>query len=1201
MITSRKSFIQITVSVLLLLIVGTTLYWWQLTTLAEKLRAETLRQAEFRAHQVNGAAAEQISMLFQQVDAATEELANLYVPNKAAAFDADARRVAQRLPGQSVLQVGVIDAKGYLVYSSLGTGIGIFLGDREHFKVHLETEKDRLFISKPVLGRASKQWSIQFSRPVRRNGQLAGVVVLSVSPSYLQKALISLTLDTDDVVAVFRENGDYLARNQDHENSLGKNVGPNRPFVGPVATPNGSFSAVANYDKVRRIFQWQRLNAYPVTVVLSLSEATVLKPIEEIIYRNRSYAAIGTTLLWALVLLAILLMRKVLAQREQVIERSAQLRLMTDSAKDYALIMLDPEGNIISWSDGARRLKGYEETEVLGKSMDIFYTPEDLAAGVPARMRELARQTGRSEEEGWRIRKDGTRFYADVVLSTILNGEGKFVGYAKVTRDIIQRKEANDALLEAKIAAEAANRAKSQFVANMSHEIRTPMNAVLGMLQMLQHTELTPRQLDYVQKTHSAATTLLGILNDILDFSKVEAGKLELERAPFRFDKLLRNLSVVLSAAVHSKQLEVLFDLDTAIPHAARGDQLRLQQILLNLAGNAIKFTEQGEVIISLRALHVAPDRMRIAIAVRDTGIGISEDKRKLIFEGFSQAEASTSRRYGGTGLGLAITQRLVRLMGGELKVESTPGQGSNFHFELELPRDEETLSLERDAHMARNPANLPRRMRVLIVDDNAAAREVLTRMVGHMGWEAITVDSGAAALQRLREARAQESDFEVIFIDWVMPGMDGWETVQHIRAEHLGPKAPVVIMVTAHGRELLAERLGSGTNPLDGFLVKPVTPSMLFDAVADATSGASVATMPQHYGQSGQKRLAGLRLLVVEDNLMNQQVAQELLSYEGAYVDVASNGRQGIARVANADKPFDAVLLDIQMPDIDGYEATRILRNEKGYKLLPIIAMTANALPADREACLAAGMDDHIGKPFDIRQVVSILLQHCRPSSAAAAEDGVSEGCDAMNAPLPAVPEGFSLAEALVRLGHNRSLFVELLRQFCRDHGTTAQALADLLRRGDRRAAERTLHTLKGLAAAVGAQSLAQHAKDMEARIKAGTDVVENDKLLDRLKMLLDETITVLTRAADEMAVDEPVPVEPALADPSRALELLASLSVLLEENNMHAVDVYGTLKRELGGALGEHLAALDEAMGRLDFVMAQDRCRNLRRVLKQ
>ena len=371
----------------------------------------------------------------------------------------------------------------------------------------------------------------------------------------------------------------------------------------------------------------------------------------------------------------------------------------------------------------------------------------------------------------------------------------------------------------------------------------------------------------------------------------------------------------------------------------------------------------------------------------------------------------------------------------------------------------------------------------------------------------------------------------------------------------------------------------------------------MLFDAVADATSGASASVQQQ--GQSAQKRLAGMRLLVVEDNLMNQQVAQELLSYEGAYVDVANNGRQAISRILAAGQPFDAVLMDIQMPDIDGYEATRILREEKGFRTLPIIAMTANALPEDRQACLAAGMDDHIGKPFDIRQVVSVLLRHCRPPSA-----GVTTAAGAQYRPgedvaLPAMPAGFSLSDPLARLGHNRGLLVDLLRQFCRDQRHAADEIAALLQRGDRQSALHLLHTLKGLAGAVGAQSLAQHALSMEERLRAGTDVAENEELLARLREVLGESIRVLSQSAEDLAATTPALAAP-IGDPARALELLARLAVLLEENNMHAMDVFATLKQELGGVLREHLAALDESMARLDFATALDRCRNLRTLLK-
>ena len=561
-----------------------------------------------------------------------------------------------------------------------------------------------------------------------------------------------------------------------------------------------------------------------------------------------------------------------------------------------------------------------------------------------------------------------------------------------------QTQAAHAALAQRTVEAEAASRAKSEFVANMSHEIRTPMNAVLGLLQLMERTGLDARQRDYVHKAEGAARALLAILNDILDFSKVESGKLELDDTPFRLDELLRNLSVVLSSTLQHKAVEVLFQLDPAVPRALRGDGHRLQQVLLNLAGNAIKFTQRGEVVIGLKLLDSTSDSVRIEFSVRDTGIGIAADRLAAIFEGFTQAESSTTRRFGGTGLGLAISRRLVRLMGSELQVQSTPGQGSHFHFTVDFRRDAETSAFERvvaaenDQHAA---------LRVLIVDDNATAREVLAAMVTSFGWQAETATSGAEAIQRMEAATAAGHSFDILCVDWIMPGMDGWETIQHIRARDTG-HLPAILMITAHGRELIAERLGEETNPLDGFLIKPVTPSMLFDAVAQATRGASI-TVEGHTPANLpiEQPLAGLRLLVVEDNPLNQQVARELLSHAGAEIEVASDGEQGIACVRRASLPYDAILMDIQMPKMDGYTATRVLRQEMQIAT-PIIAMTANALPADREACLAAGMSDHIGKPINARELTALVLRHCRPAPLAPAAVPVAAAAPLQRSCLP-------------------------------------------------------------------------------------------------------------------------------------------------------------------------------------------------------
>jgi signal transduction histidine kinase/CheY-like chemotaxis protein len=744
---------------------------------------------------------------------------------------------------------------------------------------------------------------------------------------------------------------------------------------------------------------------------------------------------------------------------------------------------------------------------------------------------------------------------------------------------------AHAALVDAKLAAEAASRAKSQFLANMSHEIRTPMNAVLGLLQLLQHTALTDRQQDYTQKAHAAAESLLGILNDILDFSKIDAGKMTLESAPFRLDQLLRNLSVVLSSAVARKDVEVLFDIDAAIPRVLYGDALRLQQVLLNLAGNAIKFTEQGEVVLSVKHLASTPERVRIEFAVQDTGIGIAADQLESIFAGFTQAEASTSRRFGGTGLGLAISRRLVRLMGGELAAASTAwgaGRGSRFAFVLEFARVAPAgEGLRRAA--TDSDAGQPRPLRVLIVDDNATARALLADMMGRLGWQADTAEGGGAALVRLDAAIDTQTTYDAIFVDWQMPGMDGWETALRIRARRQKGQTPVIIMVTAHGREMLADRLDSPANPLDGFLVKPVTTSMLFDALANARADSPTALDRRVVRRPLSRPLAGLRLLLVEDNATNQQVARELLTLQGAQVDVAGNGRLGIERVFAATRPYDAVLMDIQMPEMDGYEATRILRRAVDPHQLPIIAMTANAMPADRENCLAAGMNDHVGKPINMQTLVAALLRHCGRAADAAGAPEAQPAAPALL--LPELPPGFALADALARLGNRRETYVMMLDLFRQDQRALRERLRQALQQDDLAGAARELHTLKGLAGTLGASALADFARNAEAGLKNGKDCAT---LPDRLDAALDETLTVLEGVA-ALFVPAPAtgPAEPP-ADIAQLCAALENLEALLADKNLRALDAHAALQKAYGAVLGARLTPIDTAIAQMDFTAA-------------
>ena len=539
------------------------------------------------------------------------------------------------------------------------------------------------------------------------------------------------------------------------------------------------------------------------------------------------------------------------------------------------------------------------------------------------------------------------------------------------TAVLVREREASRHALEAaKNTAEQASLAKGQFLATMSHELRTPMNAILGILQLLQSTELDEQQRSYASKTEGAARSLLGLLNEILDFSKIEAGKMTLDPRPFRLDRLLRDLSVILSAYVGGKGIDVLFDVDPTVPRALVGDDMRLSQILINLGGNAIKFTEHGEVVVGVRLLECTPHDVVLEFAVRDSGIGIAPENQSHIFNGFSQAEASTTRRFGGTGLGLAISQRLVSLMDGELKVRSALGQGSTFSFSARLQLDQPDVTAALPDHPASS-------LRTLVIDDNEVARTLLTGMTTRLGWPTDMAGGGALAVRMVNQALTASRPYQVVFVDWEMPEMDGWDASNRIRAL-VGDRC-LIIMVSACGTEMLARRSVDERATIDGFLVKPVTASMLHDAVVDAQAARAKARVggnpaPVKAAIDKPKRLLGMRLLVVEDNKINQLVAKGLLGQEGAAVTLADNGQLGVDALRGDAGMFDAVLMDVQMPVMDGYVAARTVRTELGLTTLPIIAMTANAMASDREACLAAGMNDHVGKPFEIDHLVATL-----------------------------------------------------------------------------------------------------------------------------------------------------------------------------------------------------------------------------------
>jgi CheY-like chemotaxis protein len=521
---------------------------------------------------------------------------------------------------------------------------------------------------------------------------------------------------------------------------------------------------------------------------------------------------------------------------------------------------------------------------------------------------------------------------------------------------------------EAMKRAEVANRAKSEFLANMSHEIRTPMNAILGMTHLTLRSGLTPRQQNYVQKVHAAAASLLGIINDILDFSKIEAGKLDIERIEFSLGDVMENLAGVVGMKAEEKGLELLYDLPPGLPMLLLGDPSRLGQVLLNLGNNAVKFTERGEVRFTVAIEAQDADGIRLHFEVRDTGIGITAAQRQRLFQPFEQADASIGRRYGGTGLGLAISRRLVSLMGGDVDVESTPGAGSRFFFSLcfglaeGAPVPQQTAARSLDG------------TRALVVDDHAGARELLAEQLAVMGLQVDTASDGIEGLRKAGEAADRSAGYELVLLDWKMPRMDGVECARRLAG--FEQRAPTVLMLTAFSRDEVLRRIEEVDIPVAALLTKPVTPSSLFDACAEALGlpSRTVTRVAHRQGvlMDHQLRLRGARILLVEDNELNREVALDLLGDAGMTIETARDGREALRMLEQ--QRFDAVLMDCQMPELDGFEATRQLRQRPGLQDLPVIAMTANAMVGDKEKSLAAGMNDHVAKPINVDELFATL-----------------------------------------------------------------------------------------------------------------------------------------------------------------------------------------------------------------------------------
>jgi signal transduction histidine kinase/DNA-binding response OmpR family regulator/HPt (histidine-containing phosphotransfer) domain-containing protein len=739
----------------------------------------------------------------------------------------------------------------------------------------------------------------------------------------------------------------------------------------------------------------------------------------------------------------------------------------------------------------------------------------------------------------------------------------------------------NEALRERTQEAEAANRAKSLFLANMSHEIRTPMNAILGFCHLALRSDMSPKQQNYVSKINGAGLSLLRLINDILDFSKIEAGKLSLESARFNLRPALEAQLAIASIDAAKKGVDVRLIVDPAVPATLLGDSLRLNQIVLNIVSNAVKFTENGTVTVTVDAQEPQGTAVTLDVAVKDTGIGMTPEQQELLFQSFTQADSSTTRRFGGTGLGLAISKQLVELMGGSIRVDSAPGVGTSFRFSVVLQAD------DTDSAVHDMPAEELLKLRVLVADDNPASREILQGMFAAWSMPVDLVASGEEVLGAIATAAVANTPYDLVLLDWKMPGLDGIATVRAMRDDPKLTKMPMVFLITAHGHDEV--RAEADTADIAAVLVKPIDPATMLStittlfatdrpAVSEEAVAGSVPMVEPH--------LRGLRILVAEDNEINREIAIELLTDAGLVVEVAENGQIACTRVLESGEHYDVVLMDVQMPEMDGLEATTRIRQFLSADRLPILAMTAHAYEAERQRCFDAGMNDHIAKPVDPAMLVSKLNRWLKPqaSSPRSHEETSAAVAPLLAGTLPPTLLPFGLDAALVRVNGKRSLLRKLIIDFGDTFGDAIPTLRRQIADGELPEARRLAHTLKGVAGALELPLVADAAARIEGSIAQG-DLTDIDERI----VTLESAILPALSAAAELKGVPPMPLvahSDERTDFSALMPKIAEIRDLLERRSLGARKAFEDLEQTLADTPEKvALQGVKAALGRLNF----------------
>jgi two-component system sensor histidine kinase/response regulator len=1058
--------------------------------------------------------------------------------------------VQQRM---KLTQIVVLNTEGSVVSSSNISKIGSSYGDRKYFKTAI-SEK-RTVISDILIGKLSQKPSVVICAPILDSvgNVLGGTFTTYDLDRFSEEHLNSITIGENGFVYVYTSDGKIMA----HPNS--KMINVNTPddaeycklildqkdgFLEYSSDTESLFFGIASVP----LANWYVVATAPEEELTNMTRPN----------RNSNIALGGTALALLIAMLIVLLIVDKRGQKERQKREMAEEMIRKLAAavekNPAAILIIEAEGNIEYINNQLLEMLGCESEDMLNNPIIDFKYQENEETLYSELHNTLL--SGESWYGDLIIeRKNGETFWSHISASPIFNDDNELTHFVAVAEDISELRKNQTELEEAKAQAESSTKAKSDFLANMSHEIRTPMNAIIGMTHLTLKTKLLPKQEDYLSKIETSANNLLTIINDILDFSKIEAGKLDIESVEFHFGHVLETLSSLIAVKSSGKDVEINFAQDTEIPRFLKGDSLRLGQILLNLMTNAIKFTEQGEIRLDISIKESTDETIVLLFEVSDSGIGMTPEQVSRLFTSFTQADSSTTRQFGGTGLGLTISKRLVEMMGGEIGVRSTHGEGSCFYFTAEFKN---TMG---SGDSFKEELNSLRGMRVLIVDDYESTRTILSDQLKELGFYARTVASGAQALSEIELADKERNPFQLILVDWKMPGMNGIDTGKLIHSQLDLQEIPVLILMSAYGFDSESDKTSSDI--FDGYLMKPINHSALLDSIVQTFSEIKkIKTIPTTLTDSNSNinwnKLQNADILLVEDNEINRQIVVEILALNEIKVDIAVNGKEALEKVT--EKCYDLVLMDMQMPIMGGVEATENIRELDNRNSMPIVAMTANAMESDKKLCLEAGMNDHIAKPIspdDLIEQMDKWITNVKIKKSSVVEQG---NINSAEQGLPDELPGLAVKNGIKRVGNKLEIYLKVIPLFAEKTTVYYGSLKKAIAENDVEAALVVTHSLKGVAGTIEANGVVDICDQMDLDLHKG-EIKKLDPILNDLKAEFDKVadsiktlfrITSNNNDSGEISTENQEPT----FDSNEVIKQLRIVATLSEHGDLKAIN---------------------------------------------